>query len=620
MGIIPHKRGFVQVSFPSNGYSDGKSSAIMPIFSPILSRSFLDAHLLYDQGLNVFPQPHGQKNGYSWRRLQYTRLPRQDVLFGMGQLVGGDCNLAVMCGATSGNLFVLDCETTAALNHQMEILRRKHVPLWVVKTARGGHIYLRARDGEVHNVPTGTLSDMEVRGRHGYVLAPPSLHPSGVRYEWLLREGDNIPVIDAARLDHLRDLSGKRVALVVQPRGKQAPRALPVLSPYSPLSKTTRDYIANGNTIPEGSRNNRLFAAACDLAGNGYSLAETSAVLTPVAVGSGLLQQEIAPTLQSAYSQTRTPSRPANAPVPQAPHTTWSLALVYASLHRWQGAGASSERALFLALVERARVAINERGVFRASIRELATLARMGVNTVRRILTDFQGAHPPLLFHVGQDALSGASTWRFSDAVLNATRQHLRHNPDAPLPAHWVAYTHAVIHSDAVERGGVGKSPMFLYQYMRVHQVVMMPSALAAAAGMSINQVNYSLARLREFGLIVRQRTGWCVASLALDANEHVLAQKPHLRGKGEARARKFAMERARFVARLVMRSRLQREGNKYAALLHHVLPSVLSRDALSEEIDALLTCPSADWLFETGGTCTLDSGVSLRYIALAAQ
>src|SRR6187549_2448856 len=71
---------------------------------------------LYNLGLNVFPQPHGKKAGLPWRRLQYSRLHPTDPLVGIQALTAGKCNLAVMCGSTSRNLFVIDCESILALN------------------------------------------------------------------------------------------------------------------------------------------------------------------------------------------------------------------------------------------------------------------------------------------------------------------------------------------------------------------------------------------------------------------------------------------------------------------------------------------------------------------------
>jgi hypothetical protein len=55
---------------------------------------------------------------------------------------------------------------------------------WVVKTGRGFHIYMRGLPSGKKNVKADGLVEFKSGGGH-YVTAPPSLHPSGVRYEWV---------------------------------------------------------------------------------------------------------------------------------------------------------------------------------------------------------------------------------------------------------------------------------------------------------------------------------------------------------------------------------------------------------------------------------------------------
>lgn len=619
MGIIPHNKGFVQVIPTLIGTFGTENMPFSPPKIPIMSRSLLESHVLFDQCLNVFPQPFGQKSGYPWRRSQTSRLLRNHPRESLATITQGDCNLAVMCGKTSGNLFILDCETSQTLSENMQQLQKRGVPLWVVKTARGGHIYLRSRMGEVHNIASGTLADMEIRGRSLYVLAPPSLHPSGVYYEWLLRQGDHIPEIDPALISWLRDTHGLPIRLkTTQP----APtRTMPFLSPYSALSRNTRDYMQHGHTIPEGTRNNRLFSAACDLLGNQYTTEEVSALLKPVALGSGLPVYEIEASLASAASQSRTPARPKSAlplPSPKGRQYRWQDALVAAVTYQWQGASASQHRALFLALVERARLSMNQRGVFRASIRELAVLARMSINTVQRVLRQFQEASPPLVLHVAQDHTSGANVWRFGDVLLNRAQTFLLHHPDFVIPSHWMHYSEALFDSDAIERGGIGKSAMYLYQFMKSLSRPMMPSTLAKISGLSLHQVNYGLSRLKQFSLLKRTKLGWCVCSMNVsELTAHIITQRPHLKDKGQRRCEKFAEERARFVTRNMLRVRLKREGAHYTNLLAQVLPTILSREDLDDDLLKLLSDKSVQQMLIQDGYAALADGTCLLYTAI---
>lgn len=49
-------------------------------------------------------------------------------------------------------------------------------------TGRGMHLYYRT-DTEIRNA-VGLLPGIDLRGQGGYVVAPPSIHPSGARYRW----------------------------------------------------------------------------------------------------------------------------------------------------------------------------------------------------------------------------------------------------------------------------------------------------------------------------------------------------------------------------------------------------------------------------------------------------
>jgi hypothetical protein len=53
-----------------------------------------------------------------------------------------------------------------------------------VITARGRHIYFKYPQVPVRNSAGKLAEHLDVRGDGGYVLAPPSLHPSGRRYHW----------------------------------------------------------------------------------------------------------------------------------------------------------------------------------------------------------------------------------------------------------------------------------------------------------------------------------------------------------------------------------------------------------------------------------------------------
>ncbi|MCU0515179.1 MAG: FaeA/PapI family transcriptional regulator, partial [Anaerolineae bacterium] len=98
----------------------------------------------------------------------------------------------------------------------------------------------------------------------------------------------------------------------------------------------------------------------------------------------------------------------------------------------------------------------------------------------------------------------------------------------------------SLFHSDAAERGAIGKSGMFLYRFMTTCRQPMMPAQLAAATRLSINQVNYALAKLRRYGIIQRTPAGWQVE----DHTDLQLGRITLTAGRGAARQRRHIRDR----------------------------------------------------------------------------
>jgi len=558
--IITYKHPITQpnfLEFPKETENQADSTTqIKNISSEIQQNAFA----LFDIGLNPFPLPYGRKGGFPWKTLQYTRLSRDDEDYGLLMLFSGQCNIGIMCGRTSRNLFVLDCESPEVLCLHIYELRQRNIPLWVVKTARGGHIYLFSEDGEVDNIPSGILNDAEVRGKNGYVLAPPSKHPDGDIYQWLYQEGDEPPTISIQQIDWLKDQYGNKVYLSAH-KTKGINTVKSRKQPYSPLSRRTRNYIHNGHTTPESTRNNELFRASCDMAGNNFSKQQTFGTLYPPASGSGLSKREIEATINSAYSQPRTPSKPKTEN--EQPIGDWQWAIVFGDYHNWSGRSATSERAIFTALIQRAKVSSNEDGLFRASIREIATLARCGTATVQRILKKFQEGQQRYIIKCGYDKTSQATLWKFHDSIITYAQQL---NPDTLKESpQWLSCSVSnLARPDAIERAGLGYNGLLIYHAMVDYGQPIMPKQLAQLTRLANHQVKYALGKLAKFEIVRRESSGW-VADVYDDVTLDLkVQQKRDIIGKGQQRAQRFARERSVYAGRQLFYARLRYERNAF--------------------------------------------------------
>jgi hypothetical protein len=139
-------------------------------------------------GWSVIPLRPGQKvpdanilPGFSWEQFKTRRAS----LYQIGQWFASRPaeNIGVVTGAVSG-FFVLDCDTHEAVEH-VEALG---IPNTLVSHTSGGMHYLfRMPDfpvGNRANLLKGRPAGVDIRGNGGYIVAPPSVHPSGHQYRW----------------------------------------------------------------------------------------------------------------------------------------------------------------------------------------------------------------------------------------------------------------------------------------------------------------------------------------------------------------------------------------------------------------------------------------------------
>jgi len=96
-----------------------------------------------------------------------------------------EANIGIATGNPS-NIFAVDVDGVDA-EAELRKLEAQHgalPPTVEVITARGRHVYFKMPTAPIRN-STGKLGPgLDIRATGGYVLAPPSIHPTGRRYAW----------------------------------------------------------------------------------------------------------------------------------------------------------------------------------------------------------------------------------------------------------------------------------------------------------------------------------------------------------------------------------------------------------------------------------------------------
>jgi len=160
-------------------------------------------------------------------------------------------------------------------------------------------------------------------------------------------------------------------------------------------------------------------------------------------------------------------------------------------------------------------------GVFRASVREVAAIARVsGCQHVRAALRRLSSAQPadgyatPLIERVDVPG-EMASSWRFAPGVVNVA--NVRNVPTSPYGTKhaYIVGTFRTNENDAIERGALGDTGMRVVCAMLDLAAPSSARAIAARAGVTLDQARYALrprGLLRSTGLVTHHAHGlWAI-------------------------------------------------------------------------------------------------------------
>ncbi len=254
------------------------------------------------QGYRVFPcQPRG-KQPITTHGLRDATTNTDKIRAWWAQTP--TANVAVACGGDD-HLVVLDVDNPAALSDLEERIGALPATLTTSTGRNGGgrHYWFRGPEGIVIGNRRGTLpGGIDVRGEGGYVIAPPSWHPDGIRYA--VASEHQVAEIPGS-------LIGILIARVITPRvgGGDVPavRSNATHGRTSLYGQRALDLeVERLRQAPEGRRNESLNSAAFNVgqlvAGGEVDEDQMRDALVGAAQAIGLEEREITATLQSGLN------------------------------------------------------------------------------------------------------------------------------------------------------------------------------------------------------------------------------------------------------------------------------------------------------------------------------
>jgi hypothetical protein len=142
-----------------------------------------DAMIYGIQGMSVIPiQPRDKKPLVVWEPFQNYRADPDMVKFWYKKWPLA--NVGIVTGKISG-IVVVDCDSREGLDEVNQYIRASLIgKIPTVSTGKGFHLYFKHPETVFVNNRAGLFDHVDVRGDGGYVLAPPSIHPSGKTYAW----------------------------------------------------------------------------------------------------------------------------------------------------------------------------------------------------------------------------------------------------------------------------------------------------------------------------------------------------------------------------------------------------------------------------------------------------
>ena len=330
-------------------------------------------------------------------------------------------NVGMIVGRISGNVVVLDCDTKAAFNTVVEEFETRHLKYWGWHSHNGrGHIVFRLAEGEAENNDKCKIPNVNIMGHSHFACMPPSVHPSGECYMWLPKTEPyyNLPMGERPPQLHLADLEFIGIELS-RSRKINKEEVYALGAPDSIFGMSVNNLRIFVNAHRYGSRNEEITKVLYDMVGlKNYGMAtDEDAIWVTESLGYRCIppypQHELDEMIKCALKNKKIkPARHYNKKGIQF----WQVAFMFATSHDWTGRTGQTDRAVFLACCERAKLEM--KNCFRASMREVQEIANIGgLNTVQKSLIRLIQAG--LLQRTETKDRSAATIYKFTSEVLN---------------------------------------------------------------------------------------------------------------------------------------------------------------------------------------------------------
>lgn len=248
-----------------------------------------------DLGFSVIPIERGGKLPLGkWKAAQSTAASLETVR----QWAARDCNVGIVTGKVSG-LLVLDLDSQEAVAEA----EARGLPHTIsVRTAKGLHVYFRHPGGTIGN-RAGLLPGWDIRGDGGFVVAPGSIHPTGIEYRW-----ENPP-----GLFELAEPPTWLMDLLAQAESPVPDNVRPIKPAMAWAEAALRGELGVLMAAPAGERNKYLNISAMKMAqlvaGDHLNSDEVKTRLRATAAAIGLDPAEIDPTIESGFRKGLTEPR-----------------------------------------------------------------------------------------------------------------------------------------------------------------------------------------------------------------------------------------------------------------------------------------------------------------------